>query len=494
MAIAVAMLGAPACSPDDGTSVSRDSGARRGEAEPTRPEEQERPARLTDAECPDPAAATAGFRCQTLVLPEDRGEPSGRQVELPVLRFGAGDGDPVVVLHGGPGGGVVDDWALWSTTFQPDDAELVLYDQRGGGRSRPRLDCPEHADALLEVLGTNAPPADERAVVAGAVRACHERLRAEGVALDEYDTPTSTRDLEALRTALGARRLRLVASSYGTRLALDYLRAHPERVGALVLDGADPPDALADADAATAADAAVRRLVDACEQDRACDAAHPDLAARLERTLADFDAQPRRVQVDGGDRGPVELSIDGDDLYAGLHAALYDSDVIPHLPAMVDAIAAAGGELLDTVATQVLPALLGTATGAFLSVECADAGAPEAPDEDPGRAATIVLAGALAYCDDWAVAPVRGEFREPPAVEDPPPVLVVAGELDPITPAAGSQRVAELLEATYVELPRAGHSPMLFDACATEVLRGFLADPDAALPTCATDPTPPPFA
>ena len=455
---------------------------------------------LRDGDCAELGVAD-GLRCEVLVVPEDRADPTGRQVELPVVRTAAAsqaEDAPVVVLHGGPGGGVVESWASWTTVLDDLGHQLVLYDQRGGGRARPRLDCPEHTAALSADLATAGAWRQEHAAVAEALGDCHDRLTASGVDLDDYDTPSSTRDLEDLRRALGVEQLTLVGSSYGTRLALDYLRTHPERVAALVLDGADPPDALGVA-TSTRAEDAVDRVLRACEQDVDCAQRYPDLRAAFERATASFDAAPREVAVFGPDGAPSTMAVTGDDLFAGLYVAAYDSDVIPLLPSLISAIEGDGGTILDTFASRVVPALSATAAGAFLSIDCADAGGsnvPEAPDgaADPGRASTLALAGSLPYCDRWPVEPVDEGFREALQLDDPPPVLVVSGELDPITPAEVGERVAEELDGHHVEVPRGGHAAMLAAPCAQQVLRSFLVEPESPDLDCVEEMRPDPFA
>jgi pimeloyl-ACP methyl ester carboxylesterase len=456
---------------------------------------------LLPSACADPSVPEDRFTCEVLVLPEDRAIPDGRQVELPVVRTGTpaddpgsvgGAASPVVVLHGGPGGGAVQDWATWGSVLDDLGMELVLYDQRGGGRAVPRLDCPEHTGSLLGALGRTDGRDREHELVAAAVRSCHERLTDSGVDLDSYDTPTSTLDLEDLRLAIGADRLTLVASSYGTRLALDYLRTHPDRVRALVLDSVDPPERTGESTVAGSAERSVARLLDACASDEACAGAHPDLGARLERVLGRFDESPRRVTVDDTQGSPVELTLDGDDLYAGLFAAMYDTEVIPLLPSLIGSIAAGDETLIDTMASRVVQSTTSNATGAFLSVDCADSGAPRAAPA-PGRAATLALADSLTFCTHWSVEPVPDAFSRPVPAEDAPPTLVVAGELDPITPAAHAEEVARRLGAHHVEVPRGGHSPMLVDPCARDVLRSFLSDPDRPALGCLGSLAPVPF-
>jgi proline iminopeptidase len=101
-------------------------------------------------------------------------------------------GAPVVFLHGGPGGGIAPDHRRY---FDPSFYRIVLYDQRGAGRSMP-----------LGELADNT----TRHLVA---------------------------DLERLRAHLGVSRWLVFGGSWGSTLALAYAQAHPERVLGLVLRG-----------------------------------------------------------------------------------------------------------------------------------------------------------------------------------------------------------------------------------------------------------------
>ncbi len=107
------------------------------------------------------------------------------------------DGKPVVVLHGGPGGGVSPDMRRF---FDPERYRAVLFDQRGCGRSTP------HA---------SAPDAD----------------------LDANTTWHLVADIERLREHLGLERWQVFGGSWGSTLALAYAQTHAERVTELVLRG-----------------------------------------------------------------------------------------------------------------------------------------------------------------------------------------------------------------------------------------------------------------
>ena len=101
-------------------------------------------------------------------------------------------GKPVVFLHGGPGAGA-------STThrryFDPRHYRIVLFDQRGAGRSSPLGGLADNTTAHLVA------------------------------------------DIETLRQHLGIARWQVFGGSWGSTLALAYAQAHPERCTALVLRG-----------------------------------------------------------------------------------------------------------------------------------------------------------------------------------------------------------------------------------------------------------------
>jgi proline iminopeptidase len=109
-----------------------------------------------------------------------------------VEQCGNPDGLPVVVLHGGPGGGCSPAMRRY---FDPQTWRVVLFDQRGCGRSRP------HAS------------------------------------VEAKTTWHLVADIERIREALGIRRWAVFGGSWGATLALIYAQTHPDRAAALVLRG-----------------------------------------------------------------------------------------------------------------------------------------------------------------------------------------------------------------------------------------------------------------
>lgn len=111
---------------------------------------------------------------------------------LYVEQSGCEDGWPVVVVHGGPGGGCAPSMRQY---FDPSRWRIILFDQRGAGLSTPMGGLEHnHTDALVS-------------------------------------------DMECLRQQLGIERWALFGGSWGVTLSLRYAQCHPERVAALVLRG-----------------------------------------------------------------------------------------------------------------------------------------------------------------------------------------------------------------------------------------------------------------
>jgi pimeloyl-ACP methyl ester carboxylesterase len=180
-----------------------------------------------------PCANATGFTCSTLAVALDH---SGQTPGTLRLRVSAADkpGAPVlVVLTGGPGQGGVSFVPRVRARMRALTRKyrLVMYDQRGTGAGALR--CP----ALQKAMGTSdltpPPPA--------AVDACARTL---GPDRRLYSTADTVEDLDALRAALGADKLTLDGTSYGTFVAERYAIAHPDRVDKLVLDSVVPAASL----------------------------------------------------------------------------------------------------------------------------------------------------------------------------------------------------------------------------------------------------------
>lgn len=107
-------------------------------------------------------------------------------------RSGNPDGIPVIVIHGGPGGGSQPSYRRY---FNPEKFDIIQFDQRGCGQSTPYAE------------------------------------------LTDNNTHASVSDLEMLRESFGIERWHVFGGSWGSTLSLIYAQNHPNRVLSLTLRG-----------------------------------------------------------------------------------------------------------------------------------------------------------------------------------------------------------------------------------------------------------------
>jgi len=440
---------------------------------------------------PPPHAGTPPVECPAPPVPTDLGvtchriEVDGASLAVAVLHAEDPTGLPVLHLHGGPGGRSVADRHRWLAPRSPLLArhDVVLVDQRGGGLSTPSLDCPE-------VDGTTAPgPA--------AHRACRDRLDAAGV--DRVVTVDRiARDLVTVRTTLGIDRWHLHGVSYGTRIALELLRIDDGAVASAVLDSVVPPDVATHDDLPGGVVASIAALGGWCaDPARPCGPGLPD---RLGTVLGRLATDPATVTVASGDTlrvddvtflrmatdvlaGPVPR---GPLLAATAVDAAHEGRLTESVALLVDAVGrvdAAEGRVVGDARSE----------GSQLSVECTDefpgnrfvpASPTGGPDGEPEW--KVLVAEAVrgrwldlrTLCALWDASPSNPGTRLP--VRSPTPVLVLAGELDPITPLAWARHLVDggsdrLVDALLVTSDGWSHVPTASDPCAVDLMVDFLA-------------------
>ena len=456
--------------------------------------------RLALHECRLPKFPTAA-QCGTLEVAEDRSRPEGRHIGIGVVLFPANTldprPDPLFLIPGGPGQSVD---ALASLVGAFADVrrkrDLVLVDPRGTGRSAP-LECAalkerDPFDELTDLEAANSAP-----------RRCLAELTAQGkVDLTQYTTSAVVADLDAVRVALGYARINLWGGSYGTRVAQEYLRRHPEQVRSVVLDGVAPPALNISIDLWPSREAALADVLAACAADTVCHEAYPDLRATLERIRERLGAR-RRIAVGDPRTGRVhEIALSFDTVVGALQALTYSpelSSVIPPLLARADA-----GDFAPLLAAGLLFAadLSRTMNLALQYTVICTEEAPRATSDAAERAFAGLLAPALARryraaCEGWPRAALPADFNAP-LVSDKP-VLLLSGGLDPVTaPALGELVARTLSNSRHVVATGYGHIVSLH-ACAPQLIEkfvdeaGFRSLPQSCLDYFAASRRPPLF-
>jgi pimeloyl-ACP methyl ester carboxylesterase len=386
--------------------------------------------------CPSDLSATRDVVCGSVSVPENYARPAGRRIDLNVVvlralapqRAKAAQFD----LEGGPGLAVGDSASFYSGegVAYRTSRDVVLMDMRGTGHSNPLRCSAIEARTKTQPSAPLYPPA--------MVAECAQQLA--GIAdVRQYTTAAASRDLDAVRRALGYARIDLYALSYGTTLALRYIADHPGRVRTAVLTGTVPADKTPPAHHAIAAERGLRMLLDACAEDAACARQYPDPWADLDRATAAL----------GPDMAPVFLE--------KLRTLLYLPATARGVPRFIRL--AANGE--PELAARSGDGGRVFADGLYLAITCSESLARmdlhrALAESSKTRFGDYRLARQRAACERWPIAPADPDlFR---AGRYDVPVLLFSGAMDPVTPTEWSIGVSRRFpNSKLVIVPEGAH-------------------------------------
>ncbi len=295
--------------------------------------------------------------CGTVAVPEDHADPESRVLNLSFIVFRARSlapvTDPVVYLHGGPGGGTVQSVRALSFFFDHlrGRRDIVAFDQRGVDASAPDMDCfgtlAENIEPIVDQLGGAHLPELEQTIV----RECIAELDGRGFDLPQFNTTQNALDVQAVMSALGYSEYNIYGVSYGTKLALEVMRSAPDGVRSVVLDSVAPPQIPLYDTLFVPHTEAIRNTFAPCEVDPTCAEAYPNITQRFFDLLEQLEASP--LHVSG-------LELDGETLFAVFAARNNWSDpdirgFTTYAPALVSALEDGNVDLMTQIFDGQIP-------------------------------------------------------------------------------------------------------------------------------------------
>lgn len=377
-----------------------------------------------------------------LRVPERHRDPGGREIDVHFVRFRSTSerpGPPIVYLAGGPGGS-----GTWSASgdrfplFQRmrEVADVVALDQRGTWSTASYMVCP---GSWSYPLDRPLEGATLEAALAPFLRECADHWGA-AAELSAYNTLESVADLEALRVALRAEELTLWGISYGTHLALAYLREHPEKVHRAILAGVEGPDHTYKLPARV--DEVLRRVDAAIRDDPEASAAVPDFIGSLEELIARLEQEPVAVEVQHPETGaPVSVVVGPEDVRRAVFSSLGEREDIEQL--LENGLPVLRGDLTGVARFAIEDRLDNRELVMSLSMDCASGASDERRAEIRAQEDTAHLGNPnielAAACAGWPVEELGDRFRS--AVRADVPVLFISGTLDASTPPANAEDV-----------------------------------------------------
>lgn len=450
------------------------------------------------------------FSCGYLSVPENRSTPGRRTIKIAVARVKAASPnpkpDPLVYLTGGPGGPGPGPAQVLVDGGINRDRDVIFVAQRGTLHSDPELTCPEIDDFNEKATGTSIQAPSTADADLDAVRACHDRLAAAGYDLSAYNTTENAADIADLRTALHIDQWNVYGVSYGSDLALQLLRDHPNGIRSVVVDSLLPPQTNFTTESWPGAAEGFSALFDACAAQPGCAAAYPNLAGEFTSTVQRLAKQPLTVDIPAANgQQPRRVVIDGYTL-ANMVVQASLSAKFATLPKTIHSIAQGDGAAAaaDVVGGLTPPGIVayGLTYGvfcrehaAFANPAIAVATAQQALPDFPADVLGLVPQAPRLFseCDLWDVGRADDTVHQPPRRDVP--VLLMTGTLDAVTPPSRADEAAATLpHGRVVRFPGLGHDVLSTSDCARQIMADFLNRPDNFDTRCADTMQPPTFA
>jgi pimeloyl-ACP methyl ester carboxylesterase len=440
------------------------------------------------------------LQCGTVTVPLDYSHPGGSAITIALARHPAevpsGRIGSLVINPGGPGGSGIDDLpnelsVLTSTLLGRFD--IVSFDPRGVERSSP-VTCttPASVAPITDTAAAAAVALTQRVdpvptTAASQLALLHKDQifgaqcqQASGRILPYVGTVDAARDLDRIRAALGDTQLTFVGHSYGTLLGAIYAEEFPNRVRAMVLDGAiDPALGTMDYvnDQAASYESELHAFFAWCASSPSC--GWRPAGDRTEALLALIErsrTQPLATST-GGASGPREI-------FDALLAGLESQSSWPTLAAALGSAQSGNGSTVAVMSGRYEHG--GSSNGAVAeqAIDCLDHPVDRNPAAYPALAAGAarsapvfgpLLAWGLLGCATWPALPTRTPAR----ASDPgaPPILVVGTTGDPVTPYRWAVGLAdELSQGALLTWMGRSHVAYFYSPCIRSAVQAYLVD------------------
>ena len=439
--------------------------------------------------------------CGLCPVAENRQTNKSRIIHLNVVVIPAVHSDsllaPIFDIDGGPG--AADTKSVWFYA-DPENPyhqhhDIVLVDVRGTGQSNP-LNCYslQYKASLDEQFDDMYPPEK--------VKQCYDEL-SKIADLKQYTTTNIVKDLEDVRKWLGYDEIELFSLSYGTRVALVYMKLFPASLRACVLWSPIPTYGKMPMYHAVTAQKTLERLFAACKNDPDCNATFPDLEKEFYTLMNAWFGRSMIVKHIDSLNIVHEIEISWDGFETGLRQLMYSPAGLRQIPYIIHQCYINNFEPVLSYYPQGSDTSKFIAEGLYLCVTCAE----DVPFIKTAKKKGLdsltqhTFMGSYridqqkAACKNWAHGEIPAGFLD--TIHSEIPTLIFSGSYDPVTPSwMASEIASHLPHSTLVTIPEMSH---IFDGlnnidCFDHIAVDFLNNPFRNVNyECVKTMTPPPF-
>jgi pimeloyl-ACP methyl ester carboxylesterase len=412
-------------------------------------------------------------RCASVAVPEDYANTggSGKTITIHVAVLPSLARNPesnaVYFFAGGPGQAASDIGGLVSALGDlRKSRDVVLVDQRGTGKSKTLTCDAAAADPNIDPLAQALNASDDAMQRDWAK--CIATLKGNAAT---HRTDDYIDDLELVRKALGHDKINVWGGSYGSRVALRYMKRYPQSIRTAVLDGVAPTSLHLPDDALATSEAELRSALDACAASEGCARAYPNILATFDRLLNELRTKPQAVSLMHPASGKlVNGTVSDRTLVTLIWPMLYMPEGSRMVPSLI--AQAAQGNFAPLAATMSASSIGegDISIAQRFAVMCAEDMLNRTPTPNPRFQALNELF--YGFCKGFPSGKVGPEFFEPTTSDLP--TLLLSGAHDPVTPPSqGSLAARTLPNSKHIVVAGVGHitSPL---PCVRRIITKFI--------------------
>jgi Predicted hydrolases or acyltransferases (alpha/beta hydrolase superfamily) len=393
------------------------------------------------------------------------------------------DLDPILYLHGGPGNATLDvaqkylSNPFWKKLREKHD--IVMLDYPGNGFSGPYL-CQDLEEAVAAVYASDLSELEQKEKNIQLHMDCRDSLQAKQIPINTFSTFQISADVDEIRKLLGIVKWNVYSVSYGTSVAISYMRNFEKSINQVVLDSPFPPNAKSFSFVSTMNET-LNHMQTVINMDVKTAKAFPDI-------INDFATASERLN-----KKPLQMEgsvLSGDDFANIMLMTFYKTKLVPLIPLALKEFASGNDELLSKWVNSLYSKVEYGKENDFhnLAVYCYEC-KPRTYDQTPlALARKFPYLAALAekdymdICSTFRPEFPDSEFYEP--IKTNLPTLVMSGEFDPGTPVSyGYNTIEKMTNAKFVIVPNASHSAATYNDCTMGMVKDFFDIPNASLNT-----------
>lgn len=402
---------------------------------------------------------------------------------------------PLLYLHGGPGIATVENVPRYikSETWKllRKNRSLIFFDYRGTGVSEPDL-CPGISDSIakfsMKTLSTEARQHFRDSLY----RQCRNNLSSMGIDIASFNSGQFAEDAEAIRKALKIASWNVYGVSFGTTVALNLLRTHGKSIHSMILDSPFPPNAPWQ-DFLRPFDTCFSYLEKKIANDPLTRSNFPSIRTEFKNAVARLNKSAAKIKY-----GSVEYDFTGDDFAWSIWKAMLNPKSIPFVPLAIHEVSIGNDSILSKWTTVFSDP---NSFGKFSepqsrAVLCYESRPRKPTDSREYLLKTYPDFSSFAidfegeFCNAWQPQSAGNEACNP--VSSNAPVLILAGEFDPVCPPVFGKITAQSLSnSTFIVVPAASHAAIHVDDCVRQMANAFMANPNVKPQTkCISDRAP----